>query len=63
MATATTCQFCGRSLPSADAVREHIRVAHASRPWAPRCEICNQTFESPADLKAHNESVHQSGKF
>jgi C2H2 type zinc finger protein len=52
------CDFCGWKAPSARALEEHIAQAHAGRPFPPKCEICGEVFESPADLKAHHEGVH-----
>jgi hypothetical protein len=56
------CEFCGRTLSNSSELTQHIQKEHAGRPRPPRCPICYRTFESPADLKAHNESYHRSGR-
>jgi hypothetical protein len=56
------CEFCHRSFSDAATLERHVRAEHAGRPFAPRCEICGETFESPADLKAHHEGVHHAGR-
>jgi hypothetical protein len=54
-----TCEFCGWGAPSARALDEHIAERHAGRPFPPKCDVCGQTFDSPDDLKVHNETVHK----
>jgi C2H2 type zinc finger protein len=60
--TSETCEFCGWRAPSSQALEPHIAKAHAGRPFPPKCEICGEVFESPADLKAHHEGVHGAGR-
>ena len=52
------CEFCGRVYRLIQDLERHRAAEHMGRPYAPRCEACSLTFESPADLKAHNQSVH-----
>jgi hypothetical protein len=57
-----TCDFCGYKAPSERALQEHVAKVHAGRPFPPKCEVCGEVFESPADLKAHHEGVHRAGR-
>ncbi|MCI4365461.1 MAG: hypothetical protein L3K10_05295 [Thermoplasmata archaeon] len=56
--TGVRCEFCGREFLTAGEKAAHVVHDHSSRPFPARCPVCRVTFESPADLKAHNEGVH-----
>jgi hypothetical protein len=52
------CPQCGRTFPDFSALRTHLALVHPRRPFPARCAACRLEFESPGDLKAHNQAVH-----
>ena len=52
------CEFCGSLFPDLPSLHRHLLSAHAGRPFPPTCDVCGLRFDSPGELKQHNQSVH-----
>lgn len=52
------CDLCGGLFPDLLSLQRHTLTVHAGRPTAPTCATCGLRFDSPAELKAHNQARH-----